>query len=222
MKKIGIKKIIGIFAVLALLPAAFIWIVSIRIGGYAAYDFENIEELPECDAVLVLGAKANRDGTPSLALKDRLDYALELYEKGKVKKILASGDHGTKEYDEVNAMLNYLLDKGVPREDIFLDHAGFDTYDSIYRARDVFLVESVIISTQEFHMPRSLYIARNLGLESYGYSCDDKMIYNMFYLNARESLARVKAFLEVEVLHANPKYLGEAIPISGDGTATDG
>lgn len=222
MKKISIKKIIGILAVLALLLAAFIWIVSIRIGGYAAYDFENIEELPECDAVLVLGAKANRDGTPSLALKDRLDYALELYEKGKVKKILASGDHGTKEYDEVNAMLNYLLDKGVPREDIFLDHAGFDTYDSIYRARDVFLVESVIISTQEFHMPRSLYIAGNLGLESYGYSCDDKMIYNMFYLNARESLARVKAFLEVEVLHAKPKYLGEAIPISGDGTATDG
>lgn len=222
MKKISIKKIIGILAVLALLLAAFIWIVSIRIGGYAAYDFENIEELPECDAVLVLGAKANSDGTPSLALKDRLDYALELYEKGKVKKILASGDHGTKEYDEVNAMLNYLLDKGVPREDIFLDHAGFDTYDSIYRARDVFLVESVIISTQEFHMPRSLYIAINLGLESYGYSCDDKMIYNMFYLNARESLARVKAFLEVEVLHAKPKYLGEAIPISGDGTATDG
>ena len=222
MKKISIKKIIGILAVLALLLAAFIWIVSIRIGGYAAYDFENIEELPECDAVLVLGAKANSDGTPSLALKDRLDYALELYEKGKVKKILASGDHGTKEYDEVNTMLNYLLDKGVPREDIFLDHAGFDTYDSIYRARDVFLVESVIISTQEFHMPRSLYIARNRGLESYGYSCDDKMIYKMFYLNARESLARVKAFLEVEVLHAKPKYLGEAIPISGDGTATDG
>jgi len=114
----------------------------------------------------VLGAQVYSDGTPSPVLRDRLDYALVLYNSGKANKILVSGDHGTKGYDEVNVMKAYLMEKGVPREDIFMDHAGFDTYDSMHRAKSVFCVESLLISTQDFHIKRAIYIGRRLGIDN--------------------------------------------------------
>jgi len=188
----------------------------------AAPYITELSQAPEADAVLVLGARVYQNGSPSPALQDRLDYGYDLYAQGTVKKILVSGDHGTKEYDEVNAMKDYLLSKGVPREDIFLDHAGFNTYDSIYRTRDIFQVHTLIIATQEFHIKRAVYIARCLGLAAYGVAAPDKSIYAMRYNRFRESLAKVKAFFDTEVIKRQPAYLGDVIPIMGNGIATDG
>lgn len=182
--------------------------------------YKNVGQVPEgAEAVMVLGAKVYAGGRMSDMLKDRADTALEIYQAGKAKKILVSGDHGREEYDEVNAVKNYLLDKGVPAEDIFLDHAGFDTYDSMYRARDVFQIRSLIISTQDFHLPRAVYIAKSLGIEAYGISADKHIYGNTAAVQAREILARDKAWLDV-ALGSKPKFLGSAIPIAGDGRAS--
>ena len=178
-------------------------------------------DAPESDAVMVLGAMVyNSIGRPSITLRDRLDCGYELYMKGKAKKILVSGDHGRKDYDEVNVMKDYLMEKGVPREDIFMDHAGFNTYDSMYRAKAIFEIETLLICTQDFHIARSVYIARSMGINAYGYPCDDNGI-NTQINKLRESLARVKAVADTAVKR-KPKYLGETIPISGNGILTDG
>jgi len=170
---------------------------------------------------MVLGAMVHGE-TPSPVLEDRLLFAYELYKTGKAKKILVSGDHGREEYDEVNAMKQFLLDKEVPAEDIFMDHAGFNTYDSMYRAKEVFQVRTLIISTQKFHINRALYLAEKMGIEAYGYPSPDKDLYNMEVLNTREGLAKVKAFLDADILKRKPKFGGEAIPISGSGLLTEG
>ena len=164
---------------------------------------------------LVLGARVYKNGNLSLILKDRVVAALELYHKKKIKRFLLSGDHGTKAYDEVNAMKNYLLKHGVPKKDIFLDHAGFDTYSSIVRAKKIFLVDNVIIITQKFHLKRSVFIANNIGLKAQGFICDKHNYGIAKAMFIREKLANVKAFFEV-FLHVKPKYLGKKIPITKD------
>lgn len=166
-------------------------------------------------AVMVLGAKVRPDGSLSDMYKDRADTAVEVYGSGMAEKILVTGDHGRIEYDEVNAAKDYLLSRGVPAGDIFLDHAGFDTYDSLYRARDIFQVENLIISTQDFHLPRAVYIARKLGMEAWGISADKHVYGGKSYYEAREALSRVKAWLEI-FFRSKPKFLGEPIPITGD------
>ncbi len=173
----------------------------------------NQNELPEYQVALLLGAKVYDNGVLSPIMKDRTDVAIEIYNLGKVKKILVSGDHGTNGYDEVNAIKNYLLEKGVDKKDIFLDHAGFDTYDSVYRAKNIFEVESMIIVTQKFHLPRAVYISNSLGVESVGIVADRRYIFLRNYL--RESVSRVKAFLNV-MFGAEPKFLGDVILITGD------
>ena len=220
--KILIKAAIAAAAA-ALASAVAIAVINLRVTGYAEkYLYGYVFELPEADAVMVLGAHVYNNGIPSPVLRDRLDYALEVYNAGKAKKILLTGDHGGLDYDEVNAMKDYLLDCGVPREDLFLDHAGFNTYDSMYRAKKIFCVESLIISTQKFHISRAVYIARRLGIEACGYPCEDKKIYNMAYLSAREWLARAKAFADTDIFRREPKFLGDKIPITGSGLVTDG
>ena len=168
---------------------------------------------------LVLGAGVGADGRPTPMLRDRLETALELYRAGKVQKLLLSGDHSRPDYDEVNAMRRYLEERGVPPEDLFLDHAGFDTYDSMYRAAAVFQVEDVIVVTQEFHLPRALWIATRLGLDAQGVAADRFRYGVERVYAAREFAARVKAFGEVAV-RRRPVFLGPVIPISGDGRAT--
>lgn len=220
MKK-AIKIILIFFITVCILAIGAVVFSQIYVKSQSEnYIKTDIGELPEADAVLVLGARVYSDGTPSPLLKDRLDYGYEIYKIGKAKKILVSGDHGKKEYNEVKAMKQYLLDKQVPEEDIFMDHAGFDTYDSIYRARDVFCIKSIIISTQKYHMYRAVYIGQKLGLDAYGYPCEDKSEYNMMRNNVREALARVKAIIDIEILKSEPKFLGEQIPITGDGRLT--
>jgi SanA protein len=192
-RKIFITAVIGM-AIIVLAILAINFYVNSQSNPYI---FQDINDLPETEVVLVLGAK------------------VYLYEKGKVEKILISGDHGREDYDEVNTVKDHLLEKGVKSEDIFLDHAGFDTYDSLYRAKEIFEVSSVIVATQNFHLPRAVYIGKNLGIETYGLSADRHLYANIDYNRSREIFSKVKAFLDVS-LRAKPKFLGEKIPISGD------
>lgn len=180
----------------------------------------NIDKINDkYDAILVLGAGL-RNGKPSPVLKDRLDTAYEVYEIGASNKIIVSGDHGTKTYDEVNVMKDYLTNKGVPSEDIFMDHAGFSTYDSIYRAKEIFQTEKIIIVTQEFHLYRSLYIASKLNLEAKGVSATLRHYTGETNFELREILARDKDFFKT-IIKPKPKYLGDPIPVFGDGNITN-
>ena len=130
-----------------------------------------------------------------------------------------SGDHGRADYDEVDAMKAYAVDAGVPSADVFMDHAGFSTYETIYRARDVFCARKVIIVTQEYHLYRALYIARQLGLEAYGVDADYRTYVGQLARDVREILARAKD-VGTCILLPEPTYLGEAIPIWGSGELT--
>ncbi len=173
------------------------------------------DNISEQQTALLLGARVYDDGRLSHIMEDRALTAVELYQDKKVDKILISGDHGTSQYDEVNAIKDYLINKNIAPEDIFTDHAGFDTYDSVYRARDIFEVDSMIIVTQDFHLPRAVYIANSLGVKSIGVIADRRDYRDKERNQIRESIARVKAFLNV-VFKAEPKFLGDKILIIGD------
>lgn len=193
----------------------FIFITYIVIQVRAeSYIYKNVKDVPEAQAVLIPGAAILSNGKLSSIFKDRVDMAIELYESKKVSKILVSGDNSTVSHNEVNPVRLYLLDKGIPDQDIFLDHAGFDTYSTMYRARDVFQVSSIIISTQSFHLPRAVFIARLLDITAYGVSADAGHILFKNYI--REMLANEKAVLNL-IFHRKPKFLGDVIPITGDG-----
>ncbi|MBP2646143.1 MAG: hypothetical protein H6Q75_1583 [Firmicutes bacterium] len=180
------------------------------------------DDAPKSEAILILGAYVSPDGKVSGMLGERLRVGYELYKKGKAGKIIVSGDHGRKDYDEVNAMKKYFLDRNVPDEDIFMDHAGFTTYESMYRARNIFRAEKVIVVTQGFHLPRAIFIARELGMEVYGVEAgtgnNSKLV--IWKNRLREAIARSKAYVAVAI-HSKPTYLGEAIPVTGDGRITD-
>lgn len=178
------------------------------------YIHKDLQMLPKSHTALVLGAGLLTNGKLSPIFKDRIDIAISLYTSGKVETILVSGDDGTASHNEVNPAREYLLTQGIPESDIFLDHAGFDTYSSMYRAREVFLVTTVIIVTQSFHLPRSVFIARRLGIDAYGTPADQHAY--SFKNNIREVFANVKAFMNVTFLRI-PKYLGDEIPITGNG-----
>ena len=180
------------------------------------------DNAPQSEAILVLGAYVSPDGTISQMLEERLKVGYELYEKGKASKIIVSGDHGRKDYDEVNAMKKFYLDKNVPAENVFMDHAGFTTYESMYRARDIFKADKVIVVTQEFHLPRAIFIARELGIEAYGVVASSGNYSDLVILsnNIRETIARSKAFVSA-LIKPKPTFLGETIPVQGDGKITD-
>ena len=177
-------------------------------------------KLENIDCLLVLGAGIINNERPTLMLKDRLDKSIELYKKGIAKKIIMSGDHGKKNHDEVGIMKNYAIERGVPSEDIFMDHAGFCTYDSIYRAKEIFGVKKMIIVTQKYHLYRSIFIANKLGIESFGIKSDARVYTKMPFHLIREILARCKNFFKC-ILKAKPKYLGEKIPLNQSGDITN-
>ena len=152
-------------------------------------------ELSDVDCIIILGAGIWGD-KPSPMLEDRLLEGIKLYQKNVSDKIIMSGDHGRKEYDEVNIMKNYAIEKGIPSENIFMDHAGFSTYESIYRAKDIFEAKKVVIVTQKYHLYRALYIANQLGLEAYGVGADPRQYVGATYREIREILARDKDFIK--------------------------
>lgn len=174
----------------------------------------------EADCILILGAGVWEDRRPSHMLEDRLLLGIELYKNGASDRLLMSGDHGRKEYDEVNVMKQFAMDKDIVSEHIFMDHAGFSTYESLYRARDIFEAGKIIIVTQGYHLYRALYIAEKLGLESYGVAADPRQYVGQEKRLLREVLARVKDFFKV-IAEPEPTYLGEAIPVRGNGDLTN-
>jgi SanA protein len=178
------------------------------------YMYTQPDLIPQSHTALVPGASVFSSGRPSTILADRLDKAIELYEHKKVKRFLLSGDHAQVNYDEVNSMKSYMVAHGVPDSLIFTDHAGFDTYNSLVRAQDIFGVDSLIVVTQEFHLPRALYIARHKDLVVNGYRADKRPYAKMPYLLFRESFANIKAFFEV-LFDVHPVFEGEKIPIRG-------
>ena len=180
---------------------------------------EAAAKLSDIDCIIVLGCRVNGE-TPSPMLSDRLTRGVELYDMSAAPKLLMSGDHGRVSYDEVNAMKQFAIDKGVPSEDVFMDHAGFSTYETMYRAKEVFAAKRVIIVTQKYHLYRAVYIAEQLGIEAYGVDSDLQSYIKQPYYNAREILARDKDFVKV-IFKPKPTYLGEVIPISGSGDLTN-
>jgi len=181
---------------------------------------EQAAELEEVDCIIVLGCQVKTDGSLSHMLRDRLIRGVELYHAGASPKLLMSGDHGRVNYDEVNAMKAYAVENGVPSEDVFMDHAGFSTYETVYRAKEIFGADKVIIVTQEYHLYRALYIAEALGIEAYGVSADLNRYGGQTMRDIREVLARCKDFAMC-IFKPEPTYLGETIPVSGNGDLTN-
>lgn len=182
----------------------------------------NADSIPadiKYDCILVLGCGVYDDGEPSPMLADRLQRAIELYQKGAAKKILMSGDHGQKSYDEVNVMREYAIEHGVFAEDIFMDHAGFSTYESMYRAKEIFCANNIIIVTQKYHLYRALYIADRLQLNATGVDADYRQYYGQVYRDLREVAARCKDFATC-IFKPKPTFLGDTIPVSGNGIVT--
>lgn len=179
---------------------------------------ETLDELREkgAECVMVLGASVKRDGSPSYMLRDRLDVGILLYKKGIAPKLLLSGDHGKIHYDEVNVMKRYAVEAGVPADDIFLDYAGFSTYESVYRANAIFQVEKLVVVTQGYHQYRALYGCNKMGLQAWGVASDQVTYRGQTMRDLREIAARDKDFVKW-MFKPDPTYLGEAIPISGSG-----
>lgn len=219
------KKLIKIGLILLIIGVSMM-IIVLSVNGFVKSSTKNqiLEEgewssLDDVDCILVLGAGVWGD-RPSPMLEDRLLEGIKLYKNKVSPKIMMTGDHGTKEYDEVNVMKTFAIENGVPSGDIFMDHAGFSTYESIYRARDVFAAKKIIIVTQEYHLYRALYIANELGIEAYGVPADPRQYVGALYRELREILARNKDFIQC-IFKPKPTYLGEVIPIFGDGNLTN-
>lgn len=176
--------------------------------------------LDDVDCIVVLGCGVWSDGTPSHMLEDRLKTGIKCYNNGVAPKIIMSGDHGRKDYNEVKVMKNYAVNNSVPSEDVFMDHAGFSTYDTIYRAKEVFCAEKIVIVTQEYHLYRALYVAQSLGLEAYGVSADYRTYRGQFMRDVREILARAKDFVKC-IFKPESTYLGDSIPVDGNGDITN-
>lgn len=175
--------------------------------------------LKDIDCIIILGAGIWGD-KPSPMLEDRLLEGISLYENNVSSKIIMSGDHGKEDYDEVNIMKNFAIEKGIPSENIFMDHAGFSSYESIYRAKEIFKAKKVVIVTQKYHLYRALYIANKLGLDAYGVGADPRQYVGAMYRELREILARNKDFVKC-IFKPEPTYLGDTIPVSGNGDVTN-
>ena len=219
LNKLARRLIYG-FLLFAVIATLFVVYIDYYVGSAGTRMEEDWEVIPEVDAIIVFGAYVFPDGTVSRMLKDRLDFGYKMYKLEKSDRIIVTGDNGQVNYDEVNAMRLYLESKGVPRENIFMDHAGFNTYDSLYRARDIFKVDKAILVSQAYHLKRAYYIATRLGLEAYNVPADTLAYPNMRYYRLREVGARVKAFLQAGVFKPEPKFLGDAIPIWKSGELT--
>ena len=226
MKKREIKKakklLISLLAAVLLIGLCVLG-VNIFVKSSVSDKIVTVEKAKDmnADCIIVLGAGLRPDGKPTWMLEDRIKVGDELYKNHAAPKIIMSGDHGRESYDEVNAMKKYAKSEGVPSKDIFMDHAGFETYDTMYRARDVFGAKKVIIVTQKYHLYRAMYAAKKLGLDAYGVSATKRKYDNKQWIrDMREWLARVKIFGKC-ITKPKPKFLGKKIDLSGSGDVTN-
>ena len=223
MNKTIIKTLIIISIIIIILFFMSILIINWVVKGTTKnkiLTLEEVKKLNNIDAIIILGCKVKENNIPSDMLKDRLETGIEVYNLNVTDKIIMSGDHGRTEYDEVNVMKDYAINKGIQSKNIFMDHAGFSTYETMYRAKKIFEAKNVIIITQEYHLYRSIYIAKKLGLNAYGVSADKQRYFGQTKRDLREILARYKDFFKT-IIKPKPTYLGEVIPISGDGDITN-
>ena len=222
-KEKTLRRIMSIFLCLCILGITALTVINsvVKLStGDQIISSEEAAKLEDIDCILVLGCFVKDDGRPSDMLFDRLTRGVELYDMGAAPKLLMSGDHGREEYDEVAAMKQFAIDEGIPSEDVFMDHAGFSTYESVFRAKEIFQADKILIVTQEYHLYRALYIANQLGVEAYGVSSDYHTYVGQFMRDFREMLARVKDCATC-IFKQEPTYLGDAIPIFGDGNLTN-
>lgn len=226
-KRIGVKRFLfcAFMFCLACLVLVLLGLTGIYI--YVKQDVnpyilteEEAAGLSDVDCIIVLGASVKNGDTPSPMLRDRLDKGIELYQSGCAPKLLMSGDHGSEYYNEVGVMKKYAMEEGVASEDVFLDHAGFSTYESMYRAKKIFGAKRVIIVTQEYHLTRAVYNARKLGLDAYGVAAKNVKYGGQFPRNVREYLAIGKDFC-MTFLKPEPTLLGSPISLDGNGNITD-
>ena len=182
---------------------------------YASPLIYSKNEVPSAPVAVVFGAGLRRDGTPTSVLRDRVDTAVQLYNSGKVDKLLLSGDSRFDGYNEPAAMKNYAVNLGVPEADIILDLAGQRTYDTCYRAAKIFGVEQAVLVTQGFHLPRALYTCRLLGLHAFGVTAEGYHYRRISVIiwNIRELLATFTALWDVHIIHPTP-ILEELKPTS--------
>ena len=218
-----LKKVVLAFFAAAFVLFAGALAINIYMVQYARpYLYHSVTDLPERYVVIIPGAKVYQN-TVSHIVQERVEGAVSVCRDKKAVRYLVSGDHGRKEYDEVNGIKNFMQSAyAVDADTIFLDHAGFSTYETLFRARDVFAVDNAVIVTQKFHLARAVYIGRKLGIDVVGLEAPELFTYRKrlkAFWNFREFLARIKAFFEV-LLKRNPTYLGEAIPITGSASAT--
>jgi len=216
------KKIFKILIAIAIIGVILVLSINFYVIGTVKEKMikdDDYSSLKNMDCILILGAGIWGD-SPSPMLQDRLDEGIKLYNEGVAPKIIMSGDHGREGYDEVNIMKEYAINKGIPSEDIFMDHAGFSTYESIYRAKEIFDADNIVIVTQEYHLYRALYIADKLDINAYGINSDPQQYSGQLFREIREVLARNKDFINC-VIKPEPTYLGESIPVSGDGDITN-
>lgn len=219
-----LKKIISLLLLTGFLVIQIPVLMNAYMYEFSSKYFLTVDEASQetFDCVLVLGAGVWGED-PSHMLEERLNKGVEVYKTGCTNRILMSGDHGRVEYDEVNVMKSFAVEKGAVAEEVFMDHAGFSTYESMYRAKEVFQVKKVVIVTQKYHLYRAVYNARKLGLDAYGVAADGQYNYSLpvrTYNNSREALARCKDIIWC-IFKPEPTYLGEAIPISSSGVLTD-
>lgn len=212
-------KLLKYFAILVIVIAVIVFVINFYVIFKTKNQILESVDKDDIDCILVLGAGV-RNGKPTDMLADRLLTAIDLYNKNVAPKIIMSGDHSKADYDEVNIMKNFAIDKGVPSTNIFMDHAGFSSYESLYRAKEIFEAKKIVIVTQKYHLYRSLYIANKLGLEAYGVSADLRKYIGQSYREFREVLARDKDFVKC-FFKPKSTYLGEVIPVSGDGDITN-
>ena len=203
------KKILLILSVILLT----IFVYAMGINYYVKYTvmdrIKDTDEIKDVDTMIVLGAKVHDDGRLSLMLKDRLDKTIEVYNKLDIKKVIVSGDSEHKDYDETTKMKEYLINNGIPEEDIIVDIYGLSTYDSIYRLKNVYGINKSIIITQKYHLYRSLYIANSLGVEAYGIPASGEDYFGQTSREIREILARNNDFL-TSLFNVKSKYTEKA------------
>lgn len=210
---LGIVLLIGIAAV----SLSVYMVKATEKNIFTADTFKNDEK---ADCILILGAGV-KDGKPKPMLRDRLLTGIELYKSGAAEKIIMSGDHGRADYDEVNVMRAFALEQGVRAEDIFLDHAGFSTYDSVYRAKNIFGAENIIIVSQKYHLYRALYISEKLDVKAAGVSANLNSYGGQLKRDIREIIARDKDFFKC-IVKPEAEIMGDKIPLDGDGSITLG
>ncbi|MDE6141551.1 MAG: YdcF family protein, partial [Bacilli bacterium] len=218
----GLKKLVRLILVMMIIFLSAFLVINIEVINVTRDKIITIDEIDEdndYDCILVLGAGV-RNGEPSKMLKERLDTGIEIYNEGLISTFIMSGDHGQVNYDEVNVMKNYALDNDIPSSAVFMDHAGFSTYDSLYRAKYVFGVKKVLIVTEKYHLYRALFIADRLGIEAKGVDATKEIYYGQTGREIREFLARNKDFFKT-LIKPKAKYVGSGISLDQDGDVTN-